>query len=90
MTIHPGLPVHGQHFSKYCFMDANMYQAKVRMKQIKADKGNIKEEGFYGQIGLNKIRALYCLTYLSTYLKLICLHNHFLPERVYSRSYLMK
>lgn len=67
-TVHPGLPVHGQYFSKYCSMDASVYEAKVRMKQIKADKGNTKEEGFCGQIRLNKIRQGSLLSNLFIYI----------------------
>lgn len=32
-----------------------MHQAKVKKKERKADKGNVKEEGFCGQTGSNKI-----------------------------------
>lgn len=42
-----------------------MYQAKVKMKQVKEDKVTRKRKGLYCQIGLNKIRQGFLL-------KLIC------------------
>lgn len=61
MTIHPGSLVCGQN-SPVCSTDANIYQAKVKKKERKADKGNVKEEGFCGQTGSNKIRKASLLT----------------------------
>lgn len=79
MTIHPGSPV-PQNIVPW---DAIMYQAKVKMKQVKEDKVTRKRKGLYCQIGLNKIRQGFLL-------KLICWHHHLLPELVCSRLYWAK
>lgn len=64
----------------------------------------MRRKEFYGQIGLNKMRQgsllkafseLKCAETLQedeilNFSKLICLHNHFLPELVFSRSYMEK